>query len=176
MAYEEGLRSITLVADASLGLYTGVPGQPGSAVPNSGHQYKFVKVTGAKTVGLATNAANEIVIGVLQNKPQTTGSAATVAIRGVSKVVAGGSVNAGDPIKVKSSSVVGTAVAATLPADQEDVVGIAVTSGSTGEVISVLLSTPSSTSENAGPTGATGETGATGATGATGPTGPTGGA
>ena len=53
MAYEESLRSITLNADSSLGMYTGVPGQPGSPQPHGGKQYHFVKVTGVHQVGLA---------------------------------------------------------------------------------------------------------------------------
>ena len=76
MAYEESLRSITLNADSSLGIYTGVPGQPGSPDPHGGKQYHFVKVTGVHQVGLAD--ATAAVVGVLQNKPQGTGQAATV--------------------------------------------------------------------------------------------------
>jgi len=138
MAFEEGLRSISLNADATLAVYTSVPGQPGSADPNGGKQYRFVKVTAASQVGLADATANEIVVGVLQNKPQYTGQSATVAIRGVSKVQAGGNVNAGQAVKVKNT---GEAVAATLPADAALVVGVAVTSGADGQIISVLLKT-----------------------------------
>jgi len=138
MAFEEGLRSISLNADSTLAVYTSVPGQPGSADPNGGKQYRFVKVTGASQVGLADATANEIVVGVLQNKPQYTGQSATVAIRGVSKVQAGGNVNAGQAVKVKNT---GEAVAATLPADAALVVGVAVTSGADGQIISVLLKT-----------------------------------
>ena len=100
MAYEESIRSITLNADATLATFTGVPGQPGSADPNGGKQYHFVKVTGVHQVGL-TNASDNI-IGVLQNKPQYTGNAATVAIRGVVKVVSDAAVTAG--AKVYSSA------------------------------------------------------------------------
>ena len=121
MAFEEGLRSISLNADSTLAVYTSVPGQPGSADPNGGKQYRFVKVTGASQVGLADATANEVVVGVLQNKPQYTGQSATVAIRGVSKVQAGGNVNAGQAVKVKNT---GEAVAATLPADAALVVGV----------------------------------------------------
>lgn len=88
MAYEESIRSISLVADSSLAVYTGVPGLPGSASPNSGKQYRFVKVTGDRQVGLVT-ANTDRAIGVLQSKPQNTGMASTVAIRGVSYVVSG---------------------------------------------------------------------------------------
>lgn len=88
MAYEESIRSISLAADSSLAVYTGVPGLPGSASPNAGKQYRFVKVTGDRQVGLVT-ANTDRAIGVLQSKPQNTGMAATVAIRGVSYVVSG---------------------------------------------------------------------------------------
>lgn len=138
MAFEEGLRSISLNADATLAVYTGVPGQPGSADPNGGKQYHFVKVTGATQVGLADATANEVVVGVLQNKPQYAGQAATVGLRGVSKVQAGGNVNAGQVVKVKNT---GEAVAATLPGDAASVVGVALTSGASGQIISVLLRT-----------------------------------
>lgn len=94
MSYEESLKSISLDADASIGIYTGVPGMPGSAVPNSGMQYRFVKLTGSHTVGLCT-AATDVVVGILQNKPQKPGAAATVGIYGVSNVIAGAAVTAG---------------------------------------------------------------------------------
>ena len=95
MSYEENLKSLTLNADASIGIYTGTPGQPGSAVPHGGKQYHFVKVTGADQCGLAT-AATDGVVGVLQNKPQGPGHAATVGYGGVSNIIAAGTVSAGD--------------------------------------------------------------------------------
>jgi hypothetical protein len=95
MSYEENLRSLSLNADASIGIYTGVPGMPGSAVPNIGMQYRFVKITGSEQVGLCTDDL-DLNVGILQNKPQTPGAAATVGYEGVSNVVAGGVVNAGD--------------------------------------------------------------------------------
>lgn len=97
MSYEERLVSISLDADASVGIYTGVPGQPGSAVPNSGKQYCFLKLTGKHQVGLAVATA-DVVTGILQNKPQKPGAACTVGISGVSNVVTGGVVNAGDMV------------------------------------------------------------------------------
>jgi hypothetical protein len=131
VAYEESLRSITLTADATLAVYTGVPGQPGSASPNSGKQYHFVKVTGVGQVGIA--AATGAVHGVLQNKPQNTGNAATVGIRGVSKVVSDVALNAGDPIQVSADGQ--AAKTGTGP-----VVGVALsTTANPGELVSVLL-------------------------------------
>lgn len=93
MAYEEKVVAISLDADASLGIYTGVPGQPGSAVPNSGRQYRFVKGTGEHQVGLAVGTSDDVV-GVMTNKPQTPGAAATIVIGGVIQITAGGALPA----------------------------------------------------------------------------------
>lgn len=95
MSYEESLKSISLNADASLAQYTGVPGLPGSPQVNYGKQYRFVKVTGLHQVGLSTAAA-DVTVGVMQNKPQVVGQAATVGIFGVSNVMSGGAFDAGD--------------------------------------------------------------------------------
>jgi hypothetical protein len=89
MSYEENLRCRSLDADASVGVYTGVPGMPGSAVPNGGKQYCAVKLTGKHQIGLAT-APGDAIVGVLQNKPQGPGFAATVGYEGVTKIIAGG--------------------------------------------------------------------------------------
>ena len=96
MAYEESLQSISLDADSGLAVYTGAPGVPGSPSPHGGNQYHFVQVTGAHQAGLATADAG--CIGVLQNKPQHAGNAATVGIHGVSLVKAGDAVNAGETV------------------------------------------------------------------------------
>lgn len=131
MAYEESLRSITLNADSSLGIYTGVPGQPGSPDPHGGKQYHFVKVTGVHQVGLADAAAS--VVGVMQNKPQGTGQAATVAIAGVSKVVSDVAITAGDKIQVSADGQAAKTGAG-------PVVGIALsTTANPGELVNVLL-------------------------------------
>jgi len=134
--YDESIRSITLDADASLALYTGVPGLPGSAAPNNGNQYRFVKVTGAHQCGIADTTSNEIIVGVLQNKPQVVGAAATVAIRGISLVEAGDTIDAGDPVKVDSD---GAAVAATPGTDAALYVGVAVGGAAVGQLVPVLL-------------------------------------
>ena len=104
MAFEEGLRSITLRADASIGIYTGVPGMPGSLSPNSGKQFRWVKVTGTRRCGLCTLAAHEIELGVLQNKPQEEGSDAAVGVRGVSMAESGGAYVAGVALKIDATS------------------------------------------------------------------------
>ena len=102
MSYDESLRTITLDADASLGIYTGVPGLPGSAVPNTGKMYCFVKVTGVRQCGLSV-LATDLSVGIMQNKPQKPGQAATVGISGVSNVQVGGVVNAGDRVAPNAS-------------------------------------------------------------------------
>ena len=94
MAYEENLKSLSHNADASVGIYTGVPGTPGAAVPNSGKQYCALKLTGANQVGLAV-AATDKLYGILQNKPQAPGHACTVGVSGISFARAGAAVAAG---------------------------------------------------------------------------------
>lgn len=135
MAYEESIRSITLVADSSVGVYTGVPGLPGSASPNGGKQYHFVKVTGAAQCGVVSAVGDEV-IGVLQNKPQNEGAAATVAIRGVSKVVADAAIAAGAVVYTSADGQV-TSDSATSTATR---VGIALqAAAAAGDLIPVLL-------------------------------------
>lgn len=136
MAYEEGLRSITLLADSTIAVYTGPPGMAGSASPNSGKQYRFVKLTGKELVGLADGTANEQTIGILQNKPQAVNQAATVGIRGVSLcvVATGQTFSGGESVQVGSD---GGAATGTLGTDE--IVGYALTDGGAGELISVLL-------------------------------------
>lgn len=132
MSYEEGLRSISLDADATLAVYTGVSGTPGAPVLNYGKQYTFVKVTGDHLVGIA-NDTDTAVVGVLQNKPQVEGQAATVGIRGVSNVMLGGAVNAGDALSVKAD---GTAVK---NGGTGTTVAIALVAGSSGSLVPALL-------------------------------------
>jgi hypothetical protein len=132
MAYEESLRSISVNVDSSLAVWTSVPGQPGSADPNGGKQYHFVKVTGVHTIGLA-DADDVNVIGVLQNKPQITGAAGTVGIRGVTKVVCDAAITAGGVVKVSAD---GQAA----PSGAGPTVGIALsTTSNAGEIVTVLL-------------------------------------
>lgn len=128
MAYEETLRSVSLNADATLALYTGPPGIAGSTAPNWGFQFRFVKITAANTVGLATAAGGEIPCGVVQNKPQRLNEAATVATHGISMMQSGAALAAGIGVKTDSTGravatsgsdvVLGITVGATAAADQ----------------------------------------------------------
>lgn len=130
MSYEESLRSVSFDADASIGIYTGPPGLPGSPSPHGAKQYHFVKVTGANQVGLA--GATDRVIGVLQNKPQQAGAAATVGIRGISNVVAGEAIDAGEEV---GPNVSGAAAVAAAGAG----IGIALQDAASGSLVPVLL-------------------------------------
>ena len=129
MAYEESLRQISLDADATIGVWTGTPGLPGSAVPNSGHQYKWVKLTGERTVGLA--ASGDLPAGILQNKPQMVGAAAGVGFSGVSKAIVGAA-------GVAAGAVVGPDSTGCTAADANGR-AIALSSGIAGAVVEVLL-------------------------------------
>lgn len=132
MSYEESLRSISLDADDTLAVYTGVSGTPGAPTLNYGKQYRFVKVTGRHQVGIAADT-DTVVVGVLQNKPQVEGQAATVGFHGVSNVMLGGAVTAGDALTVKAD---GTAVKS---GGTGTVVAIALADGSSGSLAPALL-------------------------------------
>jgi hypothetical protein len=135
VAYEESVRSITLNADATLAVYTGVPGAPGSPNDNAGKQYRGVKVTGVHQVGVAS-AATDAVVGIVQNKPQATGHAATVAIRGVSKVRMATTITAGAVVYLAAD---GRGTSAGTPGTTTEL-GLALTTGSAAdELVPVLL-------------------------------------
>jgi hypothetical protein len=94
--------------------------------------HKFVKVSGANTVTVGA-AVSDKVIGVLQNAP-ASGSAAVVMVTGVTKVVAGGTITAGDEVSCDAN---GDAIAAT--GSGTYVAGKALTGASDNDVVSVLL-------------------------------------
>lgn len=135
MSYEESLRSVSLNADASLAVYTGVPNTPGAASPNYGFQYRFVKITGAHQVGLVTTKASDIAVGVMQNKPQVTGQAATVGIRGITNVMAGASFSVGAAITADST---GRAITGTPGTDKCYGIALAAATGA-NQLVPVLL-------------------------------------
>lgn len=137
MAIEESLRSISLNADASNGIYTGPPGTPGSLTPNSGKQFRWLKVTGPNICGLCTTASNEIPIGVQQNKPQKVGEATTVGFTGISMLEAGGTVTAADGIKIDNT---GRSVRWVPGTDDKDLlVAVAISSAAVGQLFSGLI-------------------------------------
>jgi len=72
---------------------------PGTALfgPNGSAQFLLVALSAARTVSLNT-AAGGLCYGVLQNSP-AQGQAADVAINGISKVVVGAAVTAGQELQ-----------------------------------------------------------------------------
>ena len=72
-----------------------------AAADLSSYQYHFVKLTADNTVNLCGN--NERAVGILQNKPDTAGQEAVVALPGeVSKMVAGEAIAIGKMITSKA--------------------------------------------------------------------------
>lgn len=134
MSYEETLRSVTLLADASIGIFTGPPGVPGSLSPNSGKQFRWLKVTGSNLVGLCSTGATENPIGVLQNKPQGVNDAATVGFNGISMVELGATVVAGASLKLDTSSRVITGTKGT-----DVIVAVALLGGAVGQLVPALI-------------------------------------
>lgn len=96
----------------------------------SSNQYYFVtKTTTNNEVDLSS--AGDLALGILQNDP-IANEGAGVRLLGISKVVAGGSITAGDYIAVGTG---GTAITRTT----ENIVGFALESGASGEVISIYV-------------------------------------
>lgn len=114
MATENRVFSITLLAAADL----------------SNSQFRAVQVNSSGQVALA--GATGIAAGILQNKP-ASGRAATFGYQGVSKLVLGGTVAAGARVTSDANS---AGIAATTG---DSVLGVALTGGVSGDVISVLI-------------------------------------
>lgn len=70
------------------------PGGLIAAADLSSYMDRFVKITAANTVNVCS-VDGEFAIGVLKNKPNAAGVAATVEMAGVTKVVAGEAITAG---------------------------------------------------------------------------------
>jgi len=120
MAYETGLVTIgTLTAAADL----------------SSKQYHFVVLASASTVNVATAITNAP-IGILQNAP-TSGQSAIVAVSGVSKVVADGTLAAGNFIGTSADA---QADAITPGTDATDyMMGQCLGAASAGETTEMIL-------------------------------------
>jgi len=100
----------------------------------SAHQFKFMAI-GASGAALNTTEG-AIVDGVLQNKPDAADKAASVASRGVSKVMAGAAVTKGALVM---SSTTGKAITATTG---KHAAGRALeAAGADGDLIAVSLDT-----------------------------------
>lgn len=109
---------ITLVAGADL----------------SADQFKLVTLANDGQIDVTGNTSTNDVTGVLQNKPSAAGYAASVMMSGVSKVIAGETINEGDLLTPSAVTAgrVDVADAAT-----NRIIGRALTAGAAGEVISM---------------------------------------
>jgi hypothetical protein len=101
----------------------------------SSKQYHFVKMASATTVDVCS-AITDVPIGVLQNDP-TSGNTATIAIFGITKVVADGTLAAGNVIGTSADSQADAIVAGTDTTVY--VMGQAVTAASAGETSTMFL-------------------------------------
>ena len=94
-----------LASKAEYGDLTTIPGLTAATSLNN-HQYGVVRLAAATTVNIASeinvSGALKTAFGVLQNKPYVN-EAAQVAVFGLSKVRAGGTITAGAPISYNSS-------------------------------------------------------------------------
>ena len=117
MAYEENMKTVTMIAGADL-----------SAVTN---QYKFVKLNStANTIVLCGDG--EDAFGVLQDTPQS-GEAACVCVGGITKVYAGATFNPGVVISSGAGGVANTS------ANGDYMLGKAVLGGADGVITSMLF-------------------------------------
>lgn len=123
MAFEAILRGISVPASADL----------------SSNQFYFMQINSSGQL-VAPSSAHVDVDGVLQDKPNAQGRAGDLAVAGVTKVVAGGSVSIGDYVTNDNT---GKGVTAT---SGQKAHGRALTASTgSGQIISVLLGGPKGT-------------------------------
>jgi len=124
MAYEETLTSQSYDADSDL----------------SESQYKIVKVVADDAVDTASGSTDNV-IGVLQGTPES-GNSANVATAGITKVVAGEGVSAGDLVTSDADGKAQVAVvsdAAGVLGDMTRILGKVVNGAGDDEYASVLI-------------------------------------
>lgn len=110
-------------------------GQWTASADLSSKQYHFVKISGNNTVTVCA-AITDVPVGVLQNAP-SSGGAAEVCIFGVTKVVADGTLAAGNRI---GTSADGQADAITAGTDTTvTTVGQALKAASAGETVEIFF-------------------------------------
>ena len=104
----------------------------------SGAQYRIVAKNSSARQVFRANSDDDVIVGVLQNKPKAEGRAATVRIGGTAKVVAGAAVAAGDRVTTDSQ---GRAIKSTYSnADLVSQLGVAITAATAaGQLIEVLV-------------------------------------
>lgn len=116
------------------GKYWSVPGVVATGDLSS---YQYYVVKHASTAGackVATTAATDTLLGILQNDP-TSGQAAEVAFLGIAKAAAEASVTAGSAVTCSSTGRVKTTTT-----DLDQIIGFAAAaSSSAGDIIPVIV-------------------------------------
>jgi hypothetical protein len=107
-----------------------------AAADLSAKQYHFVRYSAANAINQASDAQGSGLCGVLQNKP-VSGAFGTVGMLGISKVVVGGVVTAGDIITTNGSGRAATVRSGDMAAGRA-----LTTSGADGDVISAVIWPP----------------------------------
>jgi len=103
-------------------------------------QYFFVKKSATDDQCVIADTDGEVVLGVLQNKPNAAGVEAEVMVAGVSKIEAGEALTAGDLIGTDSSGKAKKIEGSITGADVGDFVfGICLVGVASGEVATVLI-------------------------------------
>ncbi len=102
----------------------------------SSDQFKFVIMDSAGRVAVVTGASTQKAIGVLQNKPAAIDRPAQVRVSGMTKVIAGETIDEGEQVTC-SEVVAGKADDADTATDV--ILGLCVQGGAVDEKIKVLL-------------------------------------
>ena len=104
----------------------------------SSKQYHIMAKNAVARQVFAANSDDDVIVGVLQNKPAATGRAATVRIGGITKVKAGAAVAVGDRVTADSA---GRAIKSTYAnADLVSQLGVALTAATAAnQFIEVLV-------------------------------------
>jgi hypothetical protein len=103
-----------------------------AAADLSAKQYRFITVDSSGNAAVSTRG--QLSCGVLQDNPAAATRAARIRPQGITKVVLGGSVTAGQAIVSDAN---GAAVNAS--SADNNFMGIALTGGSSGEIVTMLL-------------------------------------
>ena len=120
---------MTMSNDASV---VSITLQAGSNLSASTNLYKFVKMSSDGQIDVVNSAGGEAV-GVLYNDPNAAGKAAQVAVAGVVKIQAGATIDEGEKIQSADDG------QADVAASGDHVLGVALTAGDAGDIISMLL-------------------------------------
>lgn len=115
--------------------YKTIPGVVATGDLSSYQYYVVCAGSTAGTVKVATTAASDPILGILQNDPQD-GEAALVAYSGICKGIAGGGVTYGGKLTCNS-----TGMLVDTTTDNDEAVGVSLaTDNASGDLVPVILS------------------------------------